>query len=109
MFSKPIVSGLLLTAALGFSLPSQAQSSGAELYQQHCSKCHGDNGKARTLRGWLFFAQNLSKASWQSRESDDELAAAIRRGPGAMPTYEGKLTDAEIDQLVAHIRTLKQP
>ncbi|SEK52966.1 Cytochrome C oxidase, cbb3-type, subunit III [Atopomonas hussainii] len=108
MKNKHIYFALFIAMTLGTAANAETPL-GKELYSEHCSKCHGDNGKARTLRGWLFFAQNLSKASWQSRESDDELAAAIRRGPGAMPAYEGTLTDAEIDQLVAHIRTLKQP
>lgn len=107
MFNKPILSGLLLTVVLGFSLPSQAQGSGAELYQQHCSKCHGDDGKARTLRGWLFFAQNLSKATWQTNTSDEEILSAIQKGPGIMPSYANSLTDEEQQNLLKFVRSLK--
>lgn len=107
MFSKPIVSSLLLAATLGFSLPSLAQSSGAELYQEHCSKCHGENGKARTLRGWLFFAQNLSKATWQANTSDKEILSAIQKGPGIMPSYADSLTDEEQQNVLKFVRSLK--
>ena len=35
------------------------------------------------------------------------LLAAIRRGRGAMPAYDGLLRDTEILDIVAHLRTLR--
>ncbi|WXL25303.1 cytochrome c [Ectopseudomonas mendocina] len=91
------------------SLPAVAETDGKQLYQQRCAKCHGDNGRANTLRGWLSFAQNLSKAKWQDRTSDDEIIAAIQQGPGAMPAYADKLSTDEQQALVQYVRGLRKP
>jgi mono/diheme cytochrome c family protein len=40
--------------------------------------------------------------------SDADLTAAITDGKGKMPAYKGKLTDAQIKDLVGYIRTLKK-
>lgn len=40
--------------------------------------------------------------------SDKELAATISGGKNKMPAYKGKLTDAQINEVVKHIRTLKK-
>jgi len=40
--------------------------------------------------------------------SDADLTAAITNGKGKMPAYKGKLTDAQISDLVSYIRTLKK-
>jgi mono/diheme cytochrome c family protein len=39
--------------------------------------------------------------------SDADLTAAITNGKGKMPAYKGKLTDAQITDLVKFVRTLK--
>ena len=40
--------------------------------------------------------------------SDADLTAAITSGKGKMPAYKGKLTDAQIKDMVSYIRTLKK-
>jgi mono/diheme cytochrome c family protein len=99
-----LAAGLLLSA----SLPAAAEVDGKQLYQQNCVKCHGENGRANTLRGWLSFAQNLSKAKWQERNSDEDIIAAIQEGPGAMPAYAEKLSADEQQALVQYVRGLRQ-
>jgi mono/diheme cytochrome c family protein len=42
------------------------------------------------------------------KQTDAELVKWITDGKGKMPAYKGKLTPAEIDALVAFIRTLKK-
>lgn len=108
MLSKAVWPGLTAGLLLLASLPAVAETDGKQLYQQHCAKCHGDNGRANTLRGWLSFAQNLSKAKWQDRTSDDEIIAAIQQGPGAMPAYADKLSADEQQALVQYVRGLRQ-
>jgi cytochrome c6 len=41
------------------------------------------------------------------KQTDAELTKVTADGKGRMPAYKGKLTDAEIRAIVAHIRTLK--
>ncbi|MCU1718392.1 c-type cytochrome [Pseudomonas sp. 5P_3.1_Bac2] len=108
MLSKALQGGVL-TALLLASLPASAQVDGQQLFQQHCSKCHGANGNAHTLRGWLLFAQNLSKPKWQANTTDDEILHAIQQGPGAMPAYAEKLSSEEQQALLKHLRSLAKP
>ena len=109
MSNKPALLSLLATLALGASLPAAAEVDGQQLFRQHCAKCHAADGRANTLRGWLFFAQNLSKAKWQDNTSDDDILEAIQEGPGAMPGYAEKLSEAEQLALVQAVRDLRKP
>lgn len=108
MSSKPW-SRLLVASLMLFASLAQAEGEGETLYRQHCARCHGDDGQARTWRGYLFFAKNLSKASWQARESDEDILDAIRNGPRAMPAFADKLNESEQRTLVHYVRALSRP
>lgn len=109
MSNKPALLGLLGALTLLGSLPALAEVDGQQLYRQHCAKCHAEDGRANTMRGWLYFAQNLSKAKWQDNNSDSDILEAIQDGPGAMPGYADKLSEAEQLALVRAVRDLRQP
>jgi cytochrome c6 len=42
------------------------------------------------------------------KESTADLIAVTKSGKGKMPAYAGKLTDAEIKDVIAHVRTLQK-
>ena len=109
MLNKPALHGLFIVLALSASLPALADVDGQQLYRQHCVKCHAEDGRANTLRGWLYFAQNLSKAKWQDNNSDSDILDAIAKGPGAMPGYADKLSETEQLALVRAVRDLRKP
>lgn len=98
---------LLATAFIG-----QAQADDAiTLYQENCAKCHGANGQARTTRGYMFFAKNLTNANWQKGISDEELYNVISNGPGwysVMPAFRKSLSEAERRQLVTVVRSFSK-
>ena len=81
---------------------------GATLFKQHCSKCHGGDGRAKTFRGRLSGARNLTNADWQAKTSDEHIFNVISRGRGKMPSFGKKLTEEEMNSLVAFIRRLKK-
>lgn len=62
-----------------------------------CVACHGEDGK-----GGIAGAKDMTT----SKLSDAEMADMIRNGKNAMPKYK-KLTDDQINSLVAYIRTMK--
>lgn len=108
-----LISGLLVlifvpTSYVAFGDSAKSQVDGRGLFEENCAKCHGKDGRAKTVRGKVVGARNLSKPTWQARETDEEIAAAIKKGPGAMPSFAKKFSQAEIDSLVAYVRTLKQ-
>ncbi len=42
------------------------------------------------------------------KASDADLIAATKNGKGKMPAYSGKLTDPQIKDVIAYIRTLQK-
>jgi len=101
---------LFATTPLALHQPTSAQntSDAASLFEKNCAKCHGKDGRAKTLRGRSVGARNLTDAKWQAKETDAEILAAIKKGPGAMPSFEKKLSQAELESLVAYVRSLKR-
>ena len=99
---------LALTAAIAaFTLPAIAQNTGAATYASKCQMCHGADGAGNTPAGKAMKAPSfLSPAV--VKESNADLIAATKNGKGKMPAYAGKLTDAEIKDVIAHIRTLQK-
>ena len=85
---------LLLTAGVLNAAPD-----GAALYKQHCSVCHGDDG-----RGGV--GVPLSLSSFIDSVSDEYLRITIRVGrPGRiMPSFP-KLSEAQVNAIVEHMRS----
>jgi cytochrome c6 len=94
----------LLAGSFLVAAPVFAQS-GAGLFKSRCAACHGADGKGDTGIGKSMHLRALGSADVQ-KMSDKELTAIIADGKGAMPSYKGKLSGAEIKDLVGFIRGL---
>ena len=77
-------------------------------FDAKCASCHGKDGRAKTMRGKLSHARNLSDAQWQANVSDERLFNSISNGRNQMPAFKKKLSEAEIDALVSYVRQLKR-
>ena len=72
---------------------------GRQLYEVRCQGCHGEKGLPQVASLPNFSTgQGLMK-------SDMELLAVIKKGALVMPSFNGILTDAEILDIITHIRT----
>lgn len=80
----------------------------AAIYGKRCSSCHGKDGRAKTLKGKLRSARNLTDPKWQADVSDERVFNSIMNGRGKMPSYGKKLSEAEIDLLVSYVRGLQK-
>jgi mono/diheme cytochrome c family protein len=87
-----------------WSTPVAAQDA-ATTYKAKCAMCHGADGKGETPAGKKMGAHDFGAAEVQNM-SDAELAQVIAKGKNKMPSYTGKLKDAEIKELVAYVRGL---
>lgn len=98
----------LVGLALGLAIPTIAfaQGTGADTFKAKCAMCHGADGSASTGMGKSMGLKPLSSSEVQGM-SDADMAALITNGKGKMPAYKGKLTDAQISDVVKYIRTLK--
>ncbi len=84
-----------------------AQDSVADTYKAKCAMCHSADGSGSTpagksMKAIPFSSPDLIKAS------DSDLIAATKNGKGKMPAYSGKLTDVQIKDVIAYIRTLQK-
>lgn len=76
----------------------------AQVWTSTCASCHGPAGVPTPL-GRQVGAADLSSAAVQAK-SDADLRATILEGRGRMLPYRGRLSDAQVDDLVRHLRTL---
>src|ERR1700678_2547875 len=84
-----------------------AQDTGADTYKAKCTMCHAADGSGSTPAGKAMGAIPFSSPALV-KASDADLIAATTNGKGKMPAYSGKLTDAQIKDVVAYIRTLQK-
>lgn len=73
---------------------------GAALYTQHCAGCHGGNGI-----GVIAGTPNLAGNTQLMVKPDFELMNTVLMGKGIMPAYQGKLSQTQILDILAHVRT----
>lgn len=91
---------------------------GAQLYKTHiCFTCHSDDGSTRTgpsFAGIYGHEQELTNGS--KVVVDDDYIRESLVNPGAkvakgflptMPSYKGRLSDQEVDALIAYIKSLR--
>lgn len=83
---------------------------GAVLYKQNCAICHGETGKGDGLAGKSLQPppRNFSKGIFKYAKNDAELLKFIQTGKSPMPSWEGTLTEAQIQDVIAFIHSLKQ-
>lgn len=92
----------LFSFFLALALPQiAAAQSGADTFKAKCAMCHGADGSKTTMG-----SKPLNGAEVQ-KMSDADLTGIIENGKGKMPAYKGKLTDAQVKDVVGYIKTLK--
>jgi cytochrome c6 len=72
---------------------------GARLFSMHCTLCHGKDG---TL------GLNGAKDLTRSLLTKEEMLAIVTNGKGVMMPYKNALSKAELEAVVAHVRTLRR-
>lgn len=94
-------------AALMTLTTASAQTTGADVYKSKCQMCHGPDGRANTPAGKMMKAIPFDSPALV-KKTNAELIKATEDGKGHMPAYKGKLTDAQIKNVIAYIRTLQK-
>lgn len=75
---------------------------GEELYQVGCAHCHGVDLSGGT-------GPDIGPGSNSDIGlSDQQIGDVIRVGPGSMPPYRIRLTDAQIESLVEYVRVVQR-
>jgi cytochrome c6 len=101
LLATVLLAGIILASAAGV----RAQEA-ADLFKSKCQVCHGADGKGDTAAGKKLGVKDFH-APEVTKMSDAELIEITKKGKDKMPSYDKKLTDDQIKQLVKYIRTLK--
>jgi mono/diheme cytochrome c family protein len=96
---------LVMLAAGIFSMTAFCASSGEETFHAKCAMCHGPDGSGKTSMGRRLKMRDLRSPEVQ-KLTDDQLTTIITDGKSPMPAYGKSLTSADIQQLVAYIRSI---
>lgn len=102
-----VVACLVASAISGYAVDAKA------LWVANCAPCHGQNGNSDTKMGKALGAMDLTDPKKQSSFSDARAASAIKNGlkqngMTTMKAFGDKLSDDDINALVAYVRTLKK-
>jgi cytochrome c oxidase cbb3-type subunit 3 len=107
MAMKPVAFVLAISFVFSWAVTTQAASQsaaeveqGKKLFQGMCARCHGIDGTGE-------LGPNLNRPTLPHAPDDDALRAVIREGipDRGMPRVR-RLTDTELEQLVAYVRSL---
>ena len=101
---KKTLSIVALVALFAAAVPASFGQA-ADLYKTKCQMCHGADGKGGPA-GKSMGVRDLT-AGPAAKETDAEWITITTKGKNKMPGYDGKLTAAQISDLVKFIRTLK--
>ena len=85
---------------------SFAQSAGAATYKAKCQACHGPSGTPSAGMAKMMGIKAISSPEMK-KLTEAEMIKATTDGKGKMPAFKGKLTDAQIKDVVTYFRTLK--
>jgi cytochrome c6 len=101
---RSLYSGIMLLFSMCIATHAVAADvfNGAKVYAQHCTFCHGTDGGESMMPGMPNFLEGETLM-----QPDSILMESIRTGKGTMPGFRGILTDDEILDAIAHIRSLQ--
>jgi mono/diheme cytochrome c family protein len=98
-----IRTGIMLAAMLAVPMTSAFAQSGADNYKAKCAMCHAADGTASGPAGKAMNVPSFKA----SKETEAEMIAETKAGKGKMPAFAGKLTDAQIKDVITFVKTLK--
>ncbi|MBT9546675.1 MAG: cytochrome c [Candidatus Sericytochromatia bacterium] len=82
---------------------------GKAMFASQCAMCHGATGKGDGAVGKTLkpAPRNFTTGTFKYGSSDAQIAALIKKGKAPMPGY-ATLSDQQLKDLVAYIRSLKK-
>jgi mono/diheme cytochrome c family protein len=115
---KNMIQRISLLAVCGLTLGLTAPSGWAEtgdpgkgkaIYERQCGLCHGAQGKGDGAASQMMKPPAADLTGSKVKDKPDaELFQTIQNGrpPTAMPAFKGQLSDQQIHDVVAYIRSL---
>lgn len=106
-YTKLLTVAVLLAGAVALQADAEAN------WNKNCASCHGKDGKGQTAMGKRLGLKDYTDPKVQESFTDEEAFKATKEGlkkdgKTVMKPYANKLSDDEIKELVAHIRSFKK-
>ena len=100
----------LLFAVIAGASAAAAEPDGAALFEQHCSPCHGPDGRARTPAARKLAVKDLTESHLADAEISRQIAlgSTDAKGRPRMPAFKPPLTDADVAALVQFVKSLRK-
>ena len=104
---------IILSSIFLFSAAFCAAAPVSENWENHCTKCHGDDGKGLTKAGKKLQLKDYTDAKVQADMKDEDIIKTItdgvkdKAGKEKMKSYKDELSSDEIKDLVAFVRKFK--
>jgi mono/diheme cytochrome c family protein len=112
------VLGLVVLAASGAQAQQDVErftdgdaAHGSALYKRYCRGCHGVDGRGGA-HTFMPHVQNLTQKDYIEQVPDGFLFTVIAEGgaavgkSGYMPAWQGTLSEQDIKDVIAYVRTL---
>lgn len=90
----------------GAALAASQDQTGHTLFTRNCVTCHSQNGTP-TAVGKSLNAPDLGSALVQN-QTKAQLQQILSNGKGNMPAFKDKLSQAEMESLIAYVHTLSK-
>lgn len=102
--TKMIRSQVVLALMVSLAGAMSFAESGEAIYKANCQSCHGSTG---TPNPGIAKAMGVKTATEYNKVAEKEQIASVKNGKGKMKAFSGKLSDAQIKDVVTYFRTLK--
>jgi mono/diheme cytochrome c family protein len=106
-FSAATAFALVSLGALGTFIacaPAGSGESASRLFEQHCAGCHGGDGRGLPARRGLEPRLDLARSKMIAKGDRGLLFQRIAFGYGTMPGFAHKLSQGELEELVAFVQ-----
>lgn len=102
-----IFAGALMGFSRGEAASAHEKAVGpSEIYAEHCSACHGSDGRAKTAKGRKLSATDFTKRDWNADEARG--IRIITKGRSEMPSFKDKLSPDEIRAVFGYVVAFRQ-
>jgi len=98
----------LMTTALTVAMAGSAfadAAAGKTVYAANCEKCHGADGAGKAAIASMFKVTMKPLGAAVKGKTDADVAKDITQGVGKMKPV--KISDAQVKDVIAYVRTLK--
>jgi mono/diheme cytochrome c family protein len=91
-------------------IPHANVAEGARIFKDMCVICHGPEGRGDGPQARILSPepQDFTNRAYMETKTDEELIDVTRDGRGPMPGFGDELTEQQIRDVVAYIRTMPE-